>query len=381
MKTFLTRTILTKTIRSIASLLCFIAIASFSKAYSQTVTIEKATPSGCYYYAGASKTTISVQIGWTAANSGNTITVTIDGNTATARTIKPQSYYDPGIGSVVAGPIVTPQVVAFEINSDGSAHTLVAVLKNGSTVLATSSTVTVNAPSPCAPTACAGTDLGGSVYFDNNANGVHDAGETKGVSNITVKAFDKNGNVYTAITDGDGKYAFSAATSNAIAVTNFPVRVEFTNFPAETQGNAGPSLSGNASNVRFVNAPGCGIDCGAVSQSKYAQSNPTVFTNLFTNGNPLVAVNNDDAGKMAAIIAHDYSNMTKFNYTTVATTAQVGSVWSHVWNKYKKKLFSAAFLKRHSGLGPLGLGGIYALIIQLLLHPLFLIFLMLQQLV
>lgn len=358
MKKLLTKLSFTKNVQRVFALLLFFVMAAFSAANAQTVTIEKTTVSGCYYYSGASKTTVSVQVGWLSAVNGNVITVTLDGNSATARTIKPQSYYDPGSGSAVAGPIVTPQVVAFEINSDGASHTLQAVLKNsGGTTLATSATKTILAPSPCEPTACSGTDLGGMVYFDNNANGVHESGETKGIDGVIVKAFDKTGAVYTATSDADGKYAFSAANGNAIPSANFPVRVEFTNFPSLTQGFAGPSLSGNASSVRFVSAPGCGIDCGAVNEPKYAQSNPTVFSSIFTNGDPLAG---GDAATMPAILAHSYNNMTDNSFTTIATNAQVGTVWAHAWNKYKKKLFSAAFVKRHAGLGPLGLGGIYA---------------------
>ncbi|MCX6209932.1 MAG: hypothetical protein NTZ59_10685, partial [Bacteroidetes bacterium] len=329
-------------------------LTAFNAINAQTVIIEKAMASGCYYYSGASKTTISVQVGWTGASSADLITVKLDGSTT--RTIKPQSYYNPGSGSAVAGPIVTPQVVAFEINADGASHNLVAVMSGAHS--ATSSTVAISSPSSCSPTACSGTDLGGTVFYDNDADGVHDAGEIKGIANATVRVWDKNGNSYVATSDADGKYAFSTANANAISAANFPVRVEFTNFPANTQGYAGPSVSGNTSSVRFVSAPACGVDCGGVNPSSYSQSNPVVFSNIYTNGNPLGGGN---AGTNSAIIAHNYNNMTDLSVTTIATAAKVGSVWAHAWNKYQKKLFSAAFLKRHVGFGPLGLGGIYAI--------------------
>lgn len=330
-------------------------ILAISGVNAQSVTIEKYYASGCYYYSGASKTTINVQVGWTGANSSDNITVSLDGGAYT-RTIKPQSYYDPGSGSAVAGPIVTPQVVAFEINADGAAHTIQAVMSGAHS--ATSSTVSVTAPTACVPTACNGTDLGGTVFYDNDADGVHDAGEIAGIAGVTIKAWDKNGNSYTATSDADGKYAFSSANSNSIAAANFPVRVEFTNFPANTFGYAGPSLSGNKSNVRFVSSPSCGIDCGGVNPSSYSQSNPIVFSSIYTNGDPLAGGN---AGTNKAIIAHNYSDMTDLSVTTIATASQVGTVWAHAWNKYYKKLFSAAFLKRHAGLGPLGIGGIYTI--------------------
>ena len=171
---------------------------------AQTVSIQEASASGCYYYSGASKTTITVQVGWTGASSGNTITVSLDGGAST-RIIKPQSNYDPGSGSAVAGPIVTPQVVAFEIDADGASHTLQATITGGGT----SGIVNVTAPVACAPMACTGSDLGGTTYFDNNANGTRESGELKGIANVTIKAYDKNGTLYTAISDDDGKYTFS----------------------------------------------------------------------------------------------------------------------------------------------------------------------------
>jgi PKD repeat protein len=335
-----------------STLLVLLLVFAFFSIKAQTVTIQNATASGCYYYSGASKTTITVQVGWTGANNGNIITVTLDGTST--RTIKPQSNYDPGSGSAVAGPIVTPQVIAFEINADGNSHSLVAVLSNGAS--ATSGTVNVLAPSACVPMACTGTNLGGMTYYDNNANGIHDGGEIKGIPNVTVTATDKNGTTYTAISNSEGKYAFSAANSNAISAINYPVRVEFSNWPGLVQGYAGPSLSGNKSNVRFLNAAACNVDCGGVNPLSYSQSVPPVFTNLYTNGNPLAG---GSAGTSKAIIQHAYNSYTDRSVTTIATSAQVGSVWAHAWNKYKSRLFSAAFVKRHVGLGPLGLGGIY----------------------
>lgn len=77
---------------------------------------------------------------------------------------------------------------------------------------------------------------------------------------------------------------------------------------------------------------------------------------MYTNNNPLGGGN---AGTTAALIAHTYANETNFNYTTLANTSLIGSVWAKSWNKFKKKMFVSAVLKRHSGFGPLGIGGIY----------------------
>ncbi len=325
--------------------------------FAQTLTTEKAFASGCYFYGGNSKTTISVQVGWTSAVNGDQIKVVLDGSTT--RTIKPESFYDPGTGSAIAGPMVTPQVVAFEINADGISHKIEADLYSSTNVLkASAADVYVTAPTACAPTACSGTALGGTVYFDNNADGIHDAGETQGIENVVITAFDKNGNVYNATSDGYGKYAFSAALGNNIAAANFPVRLEFTNWPANVSANSGPSITGNKSSVRFVAAAACNVDCGGVYPLNYSQSNPTIFNNIYTNGDPLAG---GTAGNEPGLISHAYTNNTDYNITTIVKQNLIGSAWGKAWNKFEKKLIISAFLKRHSGFGPLGPGGLYLL--------------------
>jgi PKD repeat protein len=354
MKDFLSTFNLTKSAQRVLSLCCFFVFSAFYNTNAQSVTIEKASASGCYYYNGASKTTISIQVGWTGATNGELITVTLDGSST--RTFSPQAYYDPGLttnnSQKVAGPIVTPQVVAFEINSDGASHTIQAVLSNLGTTLATSTLVNVSAPQPCVPLVCNGSSLGGVAYYDNNANGIRDPGEIKMIAGVVVTAFDKLSNKYTTTTDGNGLYSFTS-----IPTSNYPVRVEFTGWPVNVLSNSGPSsTTTNTSSVQFVTAPSCSINCGAVDPDYYTQANPTVFTNLYTNGDPLAGGN---AASMPSIIAHAYNNTNDYTETTIATNAQTGSLWAHAWNKQNKVLFSAAFLKRHAGLGPLGLGGIY----------------------
>ena len=45
---------------------------------------------------------------------------------------------------------------------------------------------------------------------------------------------------------------------------------------------------------------------------------------------------------------------------TEASKAQVGSVWGVAHDKTREKLYTSAFLRRHAGLGPNGLGAIYS---------------------
>ena len=191
------------------TLVCLLLTSSM---FAQTTTIQKVTASGCYFYSNASKTTISVQVAWTGANSSDIITVKVDNDIT--RIINVEDMYDPGTGSNVAGPIKSPQVVAFEINADGLSHTITAVMTGAHSSSATP--VAVTAPSPCTPMSCVSGNLGGMVFNDNNSDGIKQAGESVGIPNVTVTAYDVNGVQYTATSDASGNYAFSSANANSI---------------------------------------------------------------------------------------------------------------------------------------------------------------------
>ena len=120
-----------------------------STSFAQTLNIEKVTVSGCYYSGGSSKATVSVQVGWTGLVSGNNITVTLGAQTKTI-----QAESTPAFSK-----IISPQVVAFEVPSNGAAGTVSA------TVLALSTNGAYAAPSPCVPLQCNPGELGGGKLF------------------------------------------------------------------------------------------------------------------------------------------------------------------------------------------------------------------------
>ncbi|MEK7829552.1 MAG: hypothetical protein AAB401_00620 [Acidobacteriota bacterium] len=102
---------MTRSVRYLMSALFGTANSSApNNAFACTLT-QQITVSGCYY-SGSSKATVSVEVAWTGATSADTITVSLDGGAQT-RTINPEDLFDPGSGSAVAGPIKSPQVVAF----------------------------------------------------------------------------------------------------------------------------------------------------------------------------------------------------------------------------------------------------------------------------
>ena len=78
--------------------------------------------------------------------------------------------------------IVTPQVIAFEVNATGSSLPITAQFTTQTSCSATS---TAQLPAACPPLICSGNQAGGTVFNDYNANGVKDAGESNGVAGVT----------------------------------------------------------------------------------------------------------------------------------------------------------------------------------------------------
>lgn len=316
--------------------------ATYACSLTQQITVT-----GCYYTTG-SKATVSVEVGWTGAVDGDEITVSLDGGAQT-RTIDPEK---PGGGVT----IVTPQVVAFEIDADGASHTITTSLSGSSSCSIGPDSFT--APSGCAPNLCTSGELGGTVFFDFNGDGVKQSGEVLGVPNATIKAYDSSNTlVGTATSDIEGRYEFSAAYGNAIGAGSYPLRLEVTGLPASGLNTTTRMGTDNGSSVQFVNSASCNLNVSVLDQTGYCQNNPLMVTPCYVNGDPLAG---GTAGTLDALVAFPYlSNGAPSGIIHLADASEVGSLWGVAYNKYTNKVFTSAILKRHIGLGPQGLGGIY----------------------
>jgi hypothetical protein len=317
-------------------LLMVIMLMGLSNLFAQTLNIEKVTVSGCYYSGGSSKATVSVQVGWTGLVSGNNISVTLGAQTKTI-----QAESTPAFSK-----IISPQVVAFEVPSNGAAGSVSA------TVLALSANGIYVAPTACVPLQCNAGELGGQAFFDYDNDGVHDATETQGQAGITVTATDKNGVVYTTTTDDLGKWKLSIPT------TEYCVRVEYSNIPTSLRNS---STIAGATTTQFYNSSSCNADLGLLNIADFSQANPKVYVPIWANGDP---ANPANATKYA---------ISTFNYNTVGDPiggGQIsnsgvipysygGSLWGIAWDRTNKKIYSSAILRRHTGLGVAGIAGVY----------------------
>jgi LPXTG-site transpeptidase (sortase) family protein len=192
----------------------------------------------------------------------------------------------------------------------------------------------------------------GNVFTDFNDNGVRGAGDLP-VSGVLATAYDATGaTVDSDTTNSSGVYSLSIPNGTQ-------VRIEFSNIPSGLEPGAFGVDSGTT--VQFVTSPAAGVDLGLSQPSDYCNNNPFLVMPCYINGDPLVA---GSVASQTALVSIPYDAYGIYDATIeepLASYAQVGSTWGLAYQRSTATVFSAALAKRHSGLGPLGAGGIYAI--------------------
>lgn len=225
------------------------------------------------------------------------------------------------------------------------------------------------------------TDVGGIIFRDYNVNGVYDdpataaptdTGPFDGVLSgvqvpVTISAYGPTGALLgTTTQDASGAYNLGAID------TTGGVRLEFTGLPGWVQpgpfGGGAGTTSGTL--VQFTSGPTCSADLGVNNPDDYCDANPGIATSCLINGDPLAGGN---VGDQRSLVAWNYAlNGWWFDYDdnsiestapapdTLAISSQMGATWGIAYQRSTQTIFSGALMKRHSGFGPLGTGGIYA---------------------
>lgn len=200
----------------------------------------------------------------------------------------------------------------------------------------------------------------------NNGAGAVGTAVDIGVAGVTVTAFDRTGTVAgTATSDATGNYSLAASGTG-------PYRVEFTNLPTGYQ----PSFHGpnSGTTVQYVpDGDSSNVSLGVTVPAEYCQENPTLVTSCYAFGNQLGPTNTNgqpDVSGLPVVVSFPYSaganSATATDYDApphpvLALANQVGTTWGLAYNRTAKRLYSAAFFKRHTGFGPGGPGAIYAI--------------------
>ncbi len=197
---------------------------------------------------------------------------------------------------------------------------------------------------------CMEDEIGGIVFRDMNSNGVQTNNES-GIANVQAILYDDNGVVDTRITDDAGVYLFSGLTPGQ------RYRLEFQNLPDNMESSQ-YALSGSGTSVQFPVAGTCGSDLGLNYPSDYCQTTPELATTCFVDGDPL---GGGTSGALDAFVSYSYdatgTDATQINQ--LALNSDIGSTWGVAYRRSSKEVFVSSMLKRHTGLGPMGLDGIY----------------------
>ncbi|MFM2387112.1 MAG: hypothetical protein RL660_1869 [Bacteroidota bacterium] len=202
--------------------------------------------------------------------------------------------------------------------------------------------------------------IAGSVFKDYNGDGQWQVGIEPPAAGIIIDSYDStNTLVASTVSAANGTYSLPFTV---------PVRVEYiigdgicldsTYYfkVVEPLGN----------NVRFISGSTNNLNFGINNPSEFTlQSDPLIFVTKLNKGDPLNLVNNNNssASNTVAFISYPFSTSAGNGFVPpyTAKSKELGCVWGVAYNKKAKKIFTCAFLKRTSGLGPMGSGGIYKL--------------------
>jgi gliding motility-associated-like protein len=203
-----------------------------------------------------------------------------------------------------------------------------------------------------------GAQIAGTIFRDYNADGIQQTvapNAEPGVMGITINCYD-HANTLVATTT-------SAANGTYTIPFTVPVRVEFEITSNNACLNALTDFFGvhpTGNNVRFIGASTANVDLALQNPSEFIiNTNPDVFIPMFSRGDPLLA---GTSATSSAFLGHPYqSGGSTYTSQYQLPASAIGSVWGVAYSKPAKKIFASAFLKRQTGLGPLGSGGIYLL--------------------
>ncbi len=203
--------------------------------------------------------------------------------------------------------------------------------------------------------------IAGRVFIDFNQNGNRDYNESVGLKNVSIRLLgcdDKGSAVVkaTTTTNENGQFRFEGLEEYVL------MWVEVTSLPAPYM----LSKHGNDHQmaVRQVGVPNDNVQFGVNIPANYCQPYPPIVASCYVTGNPL---GGGSTGEMDAVVDIPYNSRGRTNgdFTWnnpprhLAFMKEVGSVWGVAYQRDIRRLFVAAFLKRHVGFGPGGMGAIY----------------------
>ncbi len=186
--------------------------------------------------------------------------------------------------------------------------------------------------------------LSGIAYLDANNNGINESGESLH-SGLLVRAYDASGTwIAQDVTDASGQFTITGLTDDNA------YRLEYSlgnNFQVSNLG------TDNGGDIQFATAPFCDAGIGLSSSGGTCGSTTEVYLSCFVNG-----LGTNSPGQETLIgMVNSFNASSQVN--VYATQAETGAVWGMAYRESTQSLFSSAFVKQHSSLGPGGIDAIY----------------------
>ncbi|SEE83849.1 SdrD B-like domain-containing protein [Ruania alba] len=222
-----------------------------------------------------------------------------------------------------------------------------------------------------AATAATGDEITGSVWQDYDANGVFDSYED-GLGGIEIVGYDAGGTVAgPVVSTADGTYTLPVTSDAARwrVEAHLPEGPEWDQWRPSAVGGDGELTNGTTVQMVTV-ADGVGADGADFSfhvPSAYVENNPYVFLPEYRFG-----ASDGPAADLTGGEAIRYDAMSSTSTTPVPTTVGVpfgdmGATNGSAWQRAAEpgglgQLFTAAYVRRHAGLGPGGIGAIYRVV-------------------
>ncbi|MEE9373873.1 MAG: SdrD B-like domain-containing protein [Saprospiraceae bacterium] len=318
-----------------------------------TININRVDVSSCYFYNDKSYATVSVEFSWENAPPGDSLLVQVPGEYSTFAYIDLPIFDEKNI-FLKTIPLSSPQVIAFELPANKLTKTVQINFNSEPSPKASSSFAL---PGECPFLFCGEdtTRLSGLAFLDLNADGIRQFGETTGYADMVVHVFecfklDNQEPLKSTTTNANGEYSFlGLETGNEYKVIfEFPEGATLVN-------TSGPGEINEM--VQFATVPNCGINVSVSDRGLYCERNPAVAMACFVHGDPIPGSQNDT--EILLSIPYDTKNADNSEKKIIAKVSEAGSIWGIAWDAGNQALYTSSVLRRHSAMGPLGLGGIY----------------------
>jgi len=199
-------------------------------------------------------------------------------------------------------------------------------------------------------------DISGLVFADLSCDGVYNATEDVGTNGVTlspiqVTAYHSNGTIAGSVTvDINGTFELLTVFPPGQLVLDDALRVEFTNIPLHLYDG---SVGGDSqTTIQFYYGPTTEADLALCNPDAYCQQYPDIAIPCFVNG--------DQTHGDVTIVSLNTEYATQNDAKTPeALDTETGTVYGIAYQRSTKTIFSSAFLKRHTGIGPGGFSAIY----------------------